>query len=99
MLYVAMFHWGWLLGALLLGFGAGWISVVQRGGVSRTTARWLMALVAMLVVAALVRIVPGRAGYWLDLGLVMFALYLVGCTIGSCLRGWVVYRHRHRRAA
>jgi hypothetical protein len=97
MLYVAMYHWGWLLGALLLGFGAGWISVVQRGGVSRVTARWLMGLVAVLAVAALLRVVPGRAGYWLDLGLVMFALYLVGCTIGSCLRGWVV--SRHRRAA
>jgi hypothetical protein len=53
-----------------------------------------MALVVALIVAALLRIVPGRAGYWLDLGLVMFALYLVGCTIGSCLRGWVVSRHR-----
>jgi hypothetical protein len=94
MLYVAMFHWGWLLGALLLGFVAGWISVVQRGGVSRVTARWLTALMAVLVVVAVVRVVPGRAGYWLDLGLVMFALYLLGCTIGSCLRGWVVSRQR-----
>jgi hypothetical protein len=94
MMYVAMFHWGWLLGALLLGLVAGWISVVQRGGVSRVTARWLMVLVVVLVVAAAVHIVPGRAGYWLDLALVMFALYLAGCAIGSCLRGWVVSRHR-----
>jgi uncharacterized membrane protein YjjB (DUF3815 family) len=94
MLFLGIFHWGWLLGALLLGFAAGWISVVQRGGVSRVTARWLLALVAVLVIAALLRLVPGRTGYWLDLGLVMFALYLVGCTIGSCLRGWVVWRHR-----
>jgi uncharacterized membrane protein YjjB (DUF3815 family) len=94
MIYVAMFHWGWLLGALLLGLVAGWISVVQRGGVSRGTARWLMALIAVLAVAAVIHVVPGRAGYWLDLGLVMFALYLVGCTIGSWLRGWVISRHR-----
>jgi hypothetical protein len=94
MIYVAMFHWGWLLGALLLGFVAGWISVVQRGGVSKVTGRWLIALIALLVIAALTHVVPGRAGYWLDLGLVMFGLYLVGCTVGSCLRGWVVYRHR-----
>jgi hypothetical protein len=67
---------------------------VQRGGVSRVTARWLTALMAVLVVVAVVRVVPGRAGYWLDLGLVMFALYLLGCTIGSCLRGWVVSRQR-----
>jgi fructose-specific phosphotransferase system IIC component len=94
MSYLAMFHWGWLLGALLLGFVAGWIAVVQRSrGVSKVTARWLAVLVAALVAAALTRIVPGRPGYWLDLGLVMFALYLVGCTIGSCLRDWAVSRH------
>jgi hypothetical protein len=93
MSYLAMFHWGWLLGALLLGFVAGWIAVVQRSrGVSRVTARWLAVLVAALLAASLARIVPGRFGYWLDLGLVMFALYLVGCAIGSCLRDWVVSR-------
>jgi hypothetical protein len=93
MSYLAMFHWGWLLGALLLGFVAGWIAVVQRSrGVSRVTVRWLAVLVAALLAASLARIVPGRFGYWLDLGLVMFALYLVGCAIGSCLRDWVVSR-------
>jgi uncharacterized protein (DUF58 family) len=54
--------------------------------------RWLAVLAAVLVGAALSRIVPGRFGYWLDLGLVMFALYLVGCAIGSWLRDWVVSR-------
>ena len=94
MSYLAMFHWGWLLGALLLGFVAGWIAVVQRSrGVSKVTARWLALLVAALVAAALTRIVPGRFGYWLDLGLMLLALYLVGCTIGSWLRYWTVARH------
>jgi hypothetical protein len=93
MSYLAMFHWGWLLGALLLGFVAGWIAVVQHGaGVSRVTARWLAVLVAALLAAALARVIPGRPGYWLDLGLMMFALYLVGCTIGSWLRDWAVSR-------
>ena len=80
MSYLAMFHWGWLLGALLLGFVAGWISVVQRGRrVSKVTARWLAVLVAALLAAALARVIPGRPGYWLDLGLMLFGLYLVGC--------------------
>jgi hypothetical protein len=93
MVYLAMFHWGWLTGALLLGFVAGWIAVVQRGrGVSKVTARWLAALVAALLVAAFTHVIPGRFGYWLDLGLMMFALYLVGCTIGSWLRDWAVSR-------
>jgi hypothetical protein len=94
MAYLVTFHWGWLLGSLLLGLAAGWIAVVQRGqGVSKVTARWLSVLVAALVGVALARLVPGRPGYWLDLGLVMFALYLAGCTVGSWLRDWVLSRH------
>ncbi len=93
MAYLAMFHWGWLLGALLLGFCMGWIAVVHRGpGVSKAWARALAVLAAALVGAALAREIPGRWGYWLDLFLVMFALYLAGCTIGSLLRAWVVSR-------
>jgi hypothetical protein len=93
MAYLATFHWGWLLGSLLLGLAMGWIAVVQRGqGVSKLTARVLAVLVAALVAVALARVVPGRPGYWLDLGLMMFALYLAGCTVGSWLRDWVVSR-------
>ena len=94
MVYLTTFHWGWLLASLLLGLAMGWIAVVQRGqGVSKLVARGLAVLVAALVAAAIARVVPGRAGYWLDLGLVMFALYLAGCTVGSCLRNWVLSGH------
>jgi hypothetical protein len=94
MAYLVTFHWGWLLASLLLGLAMGWISVVQRGqGVSKVTARWLSVLVAALVAAAAAHVVPGRPGYWLDLGLVMFALYLAGCAVGSWLRDWVLSRH------
>jgi hypothetical protein len=94
MVYLATFHWGWLLASLLLGLAMGWIAVVQRGqGVSKLVARGLAVLVAALVAAAIARVVPGRAGYWLDLGLVMFALYLAGCTVGSWLRNWVLSGH------
>lgn len=91
MLYLATFYWGWLVGSLLLGFAMGWIAVVHRGqGVSKRTAGMLGVLVAALVAAALTRVVPGRPGYWLDLGLIMFALYLGGCTVGSLLRDKVL---------
>ncbi|MCP3461616.1 MULTISPECIES: hypothetical protein [unclassified Bradyrhizobium] len=93
MSFLLSFHWGWLVGSLLLGLAMGWISVVQRGsGTSKVLARWLAVLVAALVAVSLARVVPGRFGYWLDLGLVMFGCYLVGCTIGACLRNWVVSR-------
>jgi hypothetical protein len=94
MAYLATFHWGWLLASLLLGFAMGWISVVHRGqGVSKVAARWLAALVALLLAVALTRLIPGRPGYWLDLGLIMFAAYLAGCTVGSWLRDRVISRH------
>ena len=91
--YLVMFNWGWLLASLLLGLAMGWIAVVHRGkGLSRRTARWLSVLAVALVAAALARAIPGRAGYWLDLGLVMLALYLAGCAVGSWLREWVLSR-------
>ncbi len=59
MAYLVTFHWGWLLASLLLGFAMGWIAVVHRGRASRgSTARWLAALVAALVAAALARWFP-----------------------------------------
>ena len=91
MMFLATFHWGWLVAALLLGFAMGWIAVVHRGhGVSKALAGWLGTLVALLLAASLTHIVPGRVGYWLDLGLVIFAAYLVGCAIGSWLRNRVL---------
>ena len=94
MAYLVTFHWGWLLASLLLGLAMGWIAVVHRGpGVSRLTAWWLSGLVAVLVAVALTRLIPGRPGYWLDLGLLMFACYLVGCAVGSWLRHRVLSRH------
>jgi hypothetical protein len=93
MAYLATFFWGWLLASLLLGLAMGWIAVVHRGqGVSKRVALGLAVLVAVLVAAALARVVPGRPGYWLDLGLIMFALYLAGCAVGSWLRDWALSR-------
>jgi uncharacterized membrane protein YjjP (DUF1212 family) len=93
MAYLTTFYWGWLLASALLGLAMGWISVVQHGdGVSKNLKRWLAVLAVALVGAAFSRIVPGRFGYWLDLGLTMFALYLAGCAVGSWLRDWVVSR-------
>src|SRR5882724_9115139 len=87
MAFLVTFHWGWLLASLLLGLAMGWIAVVHRAqAVSKLTSGWLAVLVAALVAAALAHVIPGRPGYWLDLGLIMFALYLAGCAVGAWLR-------------
>jgi hypothetical protein len=93
MVYLAEFHWGWLTGALLLGFAMGWIAVVHRGrGVTKRVTQALSVFVGALVILAVMHVVPGRFGYWLDLGLAMFGAYLVGCAIGSWLRDRVLVR-------
>ena len=93
MAFLVTFHWGWLLASLLLGLAMGWIAVVHRGkGVSKRTSRWLAVVAAALVAVAVARGIPGRPGYWLDLGLTMFALYLAGCAAGSWLRDWALSR-------
>jgi hypothetical protein len=93
MAYFAAFNWGWLLGALLIGLGMGWISIVQHGnGLSRKTAQRVAVLIVILIGVAVARLVPGRFGYWLDLGLLMLAAYLVGCAIGSWLRDRFILR-------
>ena len=94
MIYLATFNWGWLLASGLVGLAMGWVAVVHRGrGWSTTTLRKVAVLIMALILAAVFHLASGRAGYWLDLGLVMFAAYVIGCAVGSWLRSLVVARH------
>ena len=52
----------------------------------------LTFMVAALVAASVAHVIPGRPGYWLELGLIMLAPYLLGCAVGSWLRDWVLSR-------
>jgi len=93
MVYLVTFHWGWLLGSLLIGLAMGWVAVVHRGpSVSRPVMLGLSTLAMVLVAAAFTRVIPGLPGYWLDLGLMLFVPYLAGCAVGSWLRAWVLSR-------
>ena len=97
MTILATLLWGWLLGAFLIGFGMGWIAVVYRGpSVPRAWIQRLSVLAVIIVGIAAAKVVPGRFGYWLDLGLALLGFYLVGCAIGSWLRDIVVTRQQVR---
>ncbi|UFZ02899.1 hypothetical protein LQG66_27100 [Bradyrhizobium ontarionense] len=100
MAYLVAFHWAWLAGAFVIGLAMGWVAVVHRApGLSRLLTLLLSALAALLVAAAVACLVPGRAGYWLELLLLLFVPYLVGCAIGTWLRALVVMRSMRQRSA
>lgn len=87
MSYLVTFNWGWIAGAAALGFATGWVSPISRvRSLSTMTMRLSFAVVVALVAVSLSRLLPGRPGYWLDLGLVMFGAYLAGGAVGSWLR-------------
>jgi hypothetical protein len=100
MAYLIAFHWGWLVGAFAIGLGMGWVAVVHRArGVSGLLMLLLSILAAALVAAAVACLIPGRAGYWLELLLLLFVPYLSGCAIGTWLRALVVRRSMRMNSA
>ena len=93
MSYFVTFHWMWLASAAVIGLGMGWIAIVQRGtGLSKRAMQIAAAVLVAAIVVSAARLLPGRFGYWLDLGLAMLAAYFVGCAIGSWLRERMVWR-------
>lgn len=91
MLYLAQFHSGSLLAAALVGLVIGWISPVHRGaGLARRGLAVVVALVGLGIGLSVWRVVPGREGYWLDLGLLLLSAYLLACVVGTGLRGLLV---------
>ena len=87
MSFLVAFNWGWIAGAAALGFATGCVSPISRvRSLSTMTMRMSFAVVVALVAVSLWRVLPGRPGYWLDLGLVMFGAYLLGGAVGSWLR-------------
>jgi len=91
--YLVAFHWAWLAAAAIMGLAMGWIAVVQRAtGLTKRAMQVAAAILIVAIGAAASRLVPGRPGYWLDLGLVMLGVYLAGCALGSWLRERLIWR-------
>lgn len=92
MLYLVHTHWLLFFGALVLGIGVGWLTYLP------TATRWTdrpvhiaIGVVAVGAVVAITEVVPGRAGYWLELGVNLVLVYAVGCFIGWALREFADY--------
>lgn len=90
MTYLIVFHWGWILAALVLGLLTGWIAFAHEGGpASGRWLKWAMVLLVIAIALSLARLVPGRAGYWLDLGLLMTIVFVIGAYAGGRLRALI----------
>ena len=94
MLYEISFLWAWLVVAMMIGCVAGWAAkpVGLRGGGSLGWAAPALIGLAIGLVAAWLHWLPGRAGFWLDTGLLFLASYGVGCVVGGYLKGRLTAR-------
>jgi hypothetical protein len=77
---------GWLATALGIGLVVGWrtYSDAPRRGLLDGWFKWGALLFVIGVIVALLKLVPGRYGLWLEIALLMTALYIFGCFLG----GW-----------
>lgn len=90
MMYLITHLWIWLLLALIIGLVIGWITCSGEptrwwtGWVPWGTAAFLIGLMA-----AVLKLLPNRAGYLLDTGLLLFGTYIIGCCIGCLIKQWL----------
>jgi hypothetical protein len=78
---------GWLIAALGIGLVVGWRTYLDaprrwRGG----WIIWGALAFGIGVIAAALKLLPGRYGLWLEIALLMFAFYIVGCFLGGSLK-------------
>jgi predicted flap endonuclease-1-like 5' DNA nuclease len=88
MLYVFENFWVWLVLALIVGAIVGWLtwSRASRAGWFAGWATWGAIAFVVGLVVALLRLIPGRGGLWLETALLSFFVYIVGCFVGGWLK-------------
>ena len=87
MLYLLQALSGWSAAALALGLCVGFFTFdAERRGSWR---RFAIPVALFLIgggVAAFLRLLPGRYGFWLETALLLTMAYLIGCLVGSLAR-------------
>ena len=78
----------WLFVALVIGIAVGWSTYSEtprHGWLSGWTLWALLAFVVGLTIAML-KLLPGRAGLWLEIALLMTFSHILGCLMGGWLK-------------
>jgi predicted flap endonuclease-1-like 5' DNA nuclease len=80
----------WLLVALLIGMGVGWstYSDSPREGWLAGWIKWAVLAFVVGLIVAMLKLLPGRIGFWLEVALLMTFAYTVGCFLGGWLKSW-----------
>jgi hypothetical protein len=99
MLFDLVSYPGWLSAALGIGLLVGWRTYLDA---PRRNWRdgWIVwgALTFVIgVIAAALKLLPGRYGLWLELALLMSAFYIVGCFLGGGLKKLLGAHETHER--
>jgi hypothetical protein len=86
MLFDLMSYPGWLAAALAMGIVVGWRTYGDgpRRSLLAGWFKWGVLLFVIGVIVAVLKLFPGRFGLWLEIFLLMTAVYIVGCFLG----GW-----------
>src|SRR5262245_158285 len=79
---------GWLATALGIGLVVGWrtYSDAPPRNLSDGWFKWGALVFVIGVIVAFLKFVPGRYGLWLEIALLMTALYVFGCFLGGWLK-------------
>ena len=83
--------WPSLAAALVLGVVVGWFSVSERAMTGLGRAGTLVVALAAIVMGlvALLGLVPGRPGFWLESGALHAGAYLLGCVTAWVPARWL----------
>jgi predicted flap endonuclease-1-like 5' DNA nuclease len=93
MIYLLQWYWGWLLLALILGGLVGFYTFEREFKPPAENplwwlpvrSRWILAILVFGCVVAIMHWFPGRLGFYLDIALLFFSFYIIGCLLGGVL--------------
>ena len=88
MLFDLISYPGWLAAALAMGIVVGWRTYADgpRRSLLAGWFKWGVLIFVIGVIVAVLKLFPGRFGLWLEIFLLMTAVYIVGCFLGGWLK-------------
>ncbi len=90
----------WSIAALALGLVVGFVTCEPgRAGSLRGWPKPALVLYGVGLAAAVLQVLPGRYGFWLETALLLGAAYVLGCLLGCLLQGLFAARPAKQTAA